>query len=304
MRNVILSRSTASDIESQVSKVLRGLGNPEPPLRLSDVRELLKLDRRYYSTTDDGFLRETISKLTVAGTQVLHRPGLLIEAVRKFDLRALYLPDRKRILLDKSQPDTKQRWNEAHEMGHSLLPWHADLMLGDHEQTVTPNCHAQIEAEANYAAGQLLFLQNQFLVAANDSSPNLNTVRSLKTSFGNTFTTTFWRFVESAHSNLPMIGLIGANPNFPKRGSKEPIRYVIESPAYRRMFESLSVDRLQIDIASYCRGSNAGPLGSAEIVIPDRNGRSHVFLFDSFGNTYDCLTLAVYQRPYRRIVGV
>ncbi|TJV22244.1 MAG: ImmA/IrrE family metallo-endopeptidase [Mesorhizobium sp.] len=304
MRNIILSRSTASDIESQVNKVLRGLGNPEPPLRLGDVRQLLKLDRRYYTTTDDGYLRETISKLMVAGTQVLQRPGLLLEAVRKFDLRALYLPDRKRILLDKSQPDAKQRWNEAHEMGHSLLPWHADLMLGDHEQTVTPSCHAQIEAEANYAAGQLLFLQNQFLVAANDSSPDLDTVRSLKASFGNTFTTTFWRFVESTHSNLPMIGLIGANPNFPKRGDEEPIRYVIESPAYRRMFESLSVDRLQIDIASYCRRSKGGPLGSTEIVILDRNGGSHVFLFDSFGNTYDCLTLAVYQRPHRRIVGL
>ncbi|RWB19931.1 MAG: ImmA/IrrE family metallo-endopeptidase [Mesorhizobium sp.] len=303
MRNIILSRGTASDIESQVNKVLRGLGNPEPPLRLQDVRDLLKLDRAYYSTTDDGFLREKISKLTIAGAQVLKRPGLLLEAVRKFDLRALYLPDCRRILLDRSQPDAKQRWNEAHEVGHSLLPWHADLMLGDHEQTVTPSCHAQIEAEANYAAGQLLFLQTRFLVAANDSSPDLDTVRSLKACFGNTFTTTFWRFVESAHSNLPMIGLIGANPNFPKRSGGEAVRYVIESPAYRKMFESLSVDHLQAGIASYCRPSKAGPLGSAEIVFSDRNGEAHVFLFESFSNTYDCLTLAVYQRPHRRVVG-
>lgn len=121
MRNIILSRATASDIENQVNKVLRGLGNPEPPLRLQDVRDLLKLDRAYYSTTDDGFLREKISKLTIAGAQVLKRPGLLLEAVRKFDLRALYLPDRRRILLDRSQPDAKQRWNEAHEVGHFCL---------------------------------------------------------------------------------------------------------------------------------------------------------------------------------------
>lgn len=47
MRNILLSRPTATDIESQVNKVLRGLGNPEPPLNLDDVRELLRLDRGY-----------------------------------------------------------------------------------------------------------------------------------------------------------------------------------------------------------------------------------------------------------------
>src|SRR6266704_5158962 len=102
---------------------------------------------------------EPVTPTRIAGVQILQRPMLLLDAVRKFDLRALYLPDRKRILLDQSQPDAKQRWNEAHEIGHSLLPWHADLMLGDHEQSLTPGCHAQVEAEANYTAGQLLFLQ-------------------------------------------------------------------------------------------------------------------------------------------------
>ncbi|MQW89120.1 ImmA/IrrE family metallo-endopeptidase [Sinorhizobium saheli] len=303
MRNIILSRSTASDIDSQVNKVLRGLGNPEPPLRLEDVRELLKLDRGYYSSTDDSFLRETISKLTVAGTQVLKRPGLLLEAVRKFDLRALYLPDRKRILLDQAQPDAKQRWNEAHEIGHSILPWHEDLMLGDHEQSLTPGCHAQIEAEANYAAGQLLFLQSRFRVAANDSTPRLDSIRALKGRFGNTYTTTFWRFIEDSHKDVPMIGLIGSHPRFPKEANGAIFRHVVESPAYRLMFDSLSLDRLRSEILTYCQYRKAGPLGSCEVSITDKRGERHVFLFESFSNTYDCLTLATYQRPHARVVG-
>jgi hypothetical protein len=44
--------------------------------RLDHVRELLKLDRAYYCTTDDGVLRETVSKLTIAGIQVLKRPKI------------------------------------------------------------------------------------------------------------------------------------------------------------------------------------------------------------------------------------
>jgi len=33
------------DIDAQVARVLRGLGNPEPPLDLDAVRELLRLAR-------------------------------------------------------------------------------------------------------------------------------------------------------------------------------------------------------------------------------------------------------------------
>ena len=46
------------------------------------VRELLKLDRGYYSTTDDSLLRETFSRMKVAGLQVLKRPTILRDAVR------------------------------------------------------------------------------------------------------------------------------------------------------------------------------------------------------------------------------
>ncbi|MFX9158128.1 hypothetical protein ABTN80_21265, partial [Acinetobacter baumannii] len=63
MKNIQLGTRTVADIDAQVVKVLRGLGNPEPPIDLAVVRDLLRLDRQYYSTTDDGLLRETVSKL-------------------------------------------------------------------------------------------------------------------------------------------------------------------------------------------------------------------------------------------------
>ena len=100
--NRVLSEKTARDIDQRVARVLRGLGNPEPPLRLEDVRELLDLDREFYTADDPGVIREAINRIRVAGTQVSKRPTLLYDAIKKFSLRALYLPDRKRILLDGS----------------------------------------------------------------------------------------------------------------------------------------------------------------------------------------------------------
>mgnify|MGYP001427504755 FL=1 len=151
--NRLLLPKTMQDIDGRVERVIRGLGNPEPPLELAQARELLKLDLAFYTADDPGIAREVISRMRIATLQVFQRPTLLFDAIKKFSLKALYVPDRKRILLDGSLPLLKHRWNEAHEIGHSLIPWHDDAMLGDNAHTLSRDCHEQVEAEANFAAG-------------------------------------------------------------------------------------------------------------------------------------------------------
>lgn len=51
-------------------------------------------------------------------------------------------------------------------------------------------------------------------------------------------------------------------------------------------------------VNSTCRQLIHEPLGSGEIMLADKNGDPHVFLHETFCNTYDCLTLTVYQRPH------
>src|SRR5476651_1497470 len=128
---IVLQPRVRQDIQARTDKILRELGNPEPPLNLDDVRALLQLDRDYFTGDSDGLLQATVSKLKRGGLQILQRPMLLIDAVKKFDLRALYLPDRRRIMIDDSIPKPKHRWLEAHVIGHDLLPWHHDMLLGD-----------------------------------------------------------------------------------------------------------------------------------------------------------------------------
>ena len=82
-RNRILSAKTVGDIDARVERVLRGLGHPEPPLRLEDVRELLKLDRMFYTVDDPTMIREMTSRIRIAGIQVFERPMLIIDAIRK-----------------------------------------------------------------------------------------------------------------------------------------------------------------------------------------------------------------------------
>ena len=75
MKNILIREVTAKDIDNQVGKVIRDLGNPAPPLNLDEVRDVLRLDREYYSSSEYGLLREVAHRLRIAGKQVLARPA-------------------------------------------------------------------------------------------------------------------------------------------------------------------------------------------------------------------------------------
>lgn len=307
-KNYLLPPKTAQDIDQRVERVLRGLGNPEPPLRLDDVRQLLKLDRAFYTADDPSLAREAISRIRIATIQVYQRPTLIIDAIRKFSLKALYLPDRRRILLDGSLPAKKHRWNEAHEIGHSLIPWHEDMMLGDNAHTVSADCHEQVEAEANFAAARLLFLRERFMAESRSLEITIASIQQLHATFGNTLSTTLYRFIEFAGSERPIVGLITGHPHVTRRGASydpvKPCRHFIQSPAFAARFARMSEVALFEAVVGYCGSQSGGPLGAAELILIDDNGDQHRFIFETFFNRYDALTLGVYLRPEARVLAV
>ncbi|MDI1227627.1 MAG: ImmA/IrrE family metallo-endopeptidase [bacterium] len=300
-KNRILSQRTEQDIDQRIERVIKGLGNPEPPLKLDDVRALLKLDRGFYTADDPGLASEVINRIRVATIQVYHRPTLIIDVIKKLSLKALYLPDRKRILLDSNLPEKKHRWNEAHEIGHSLIPWHDDMMLGDNDQTLSRDCHEQVEAEANYAAGRLLFLRERFMQEAKDMPPSMDSVRNLHKRFGNTISTTLYRFVESRGARLPMLGLISRHPHRVSN-STETIKHFIRSPIFAENFSHIDELEIYRGVASYCGSQSGGLLGSDELTLKDDNGDEHIFYFETFYNRYDALTIGIYIKPVKRLI--
>ena len=293
------------DILARTRKILRDLGEPEPPLRLDLVRELLKLDLAYYSTERDGLLASTVSKMKRAGKQLLKRPGLLSYAIQKFSLRALYFPDQKRVLIDDSIPKPKHRWLEAHEIGHDILPWHHDMMMGDDDSTVTASTHDKIEAEANFAAGSLLFLGERFREECRSHDiPTIAKAQKFKKTYGNSLTTTFWRMIENAGEDRPMLGFVGFHPRSAEAYTSTAFRHLILSPAFCRSFPEPDVMRIGDDIRAYCGWQKKGPLGGNMVILRDREGARHEFTFETFFNGYDALTLAVWIKNAPTIVAL
>ena len=292
LHNHFLEWRTVRDIDRQVSKVLDDLGDPEPPLRLEVVRELLCLDLDYYSASDSGILQETVHRLKMAGKQIITRPSRLIDVLKKCDLRALWMPDRKRILIDSALPSPRQRWAEAHEIGHSVIPWHEAVMHGDKERTLSYACHQRIEAEANFAAGRLLFMQEEFSERLRSKPITFDSVHRLRRAFGNSMTSTLWRTVETADS--PVLGMVSQHP---RKALPTPraIRYFIRSRAFEDRFGNVTGHRVLCALHGLCYG-NRGPIGHGEAVLPDVNGQKHVFFLETFYNHHDALTLGVHRR--------
>lgn len=297
MKNNPIDPLAAQDIRDQVDKILRGLSNPEPPLNLSDVRELLRLDLQFYSSTNTGPLREHLSRLKVGAKQVVRRPTLILDVVRRSGLKALWLPDRKRILIDQDLADLKKRHAEAHEITHSITPHHSAFFFGDNRETLRTSCHEKLEAEANFGSGQLLFLRKCFAEEAHDMPRTIATVRQLSKTFGNTITMTLWRLVEEAHADEPIFGVVSPHPKNPGDDfdAAAPCRYFIESPAFRRQFGTVTEVSAFKAIQGYASRARGGPLGAGDVVFHDCSGKRHCFHMETFFNGYEALTLGTYR---------
>jgi hypothetical protein len=85
---------------------------------LDAVFELLASDRQYYTTSEDGVVRETISHVRVGAKLVFKDPIRILDAIRKLHLQALYVPKQRRLLIDKSSHAMKKRWNGTHAVVH------------------------------------------------------------------------------------------------------------------------------------------------------------------------------------------
>ena len=306
MKSIKIGEFERRDIDKQVEKVLKGLGNPEPPIRLEEIRDLLKLDRQYYSATDDSALREFVSKVKIGAKQLFMRPTLLLEVVAKANLSALWLPDRKRILIDQSLPQLKHRWAETHEIAHSITEWHKLYLHGDSTKELNQTCNETLEAEANYGAGQLLFLRDRFVLEAQCVSKTIESIRILSKNFGNTITSTLWRYVEQVGTTLPMAGLVTPHPHrLPgDHDHKNPCKYFIPSPAFRTRFGTVGETEVFSKLLDYCSNAGGGALGSDEVTLIDDNGELHIFHFETFFNRYEALTLAYYVRKHAIIVNI
>lgn len=284
-----------ADINELVSRMLRDLGNPEPPLSLDVVRHLQKLDLTYYSKTDLNLLDEMAHRAKMAGSTLMSSARRMIEVVEKFNLRGLLMlkQDEKKIFIDNDVVQLKRRFIIAHEILHDLLPWHRSLLLGDNESTLSPSCHQLMEAEANYGARRLIFLGDRFQREAKDLELSWKSIQAVRERYGNTLTTALWQMVCERYPDHPVFGLISRHPLHPEIGGRvdgSAVSHMMRSKGFQIRFSKVvSADAYRL-VRTYISGRKKGPIGSGICRMVDSNGETCEFEMSSFSNGYDVLT--------------
>jgi hypothetical protein len=286
-----VAAGTTQEIDRHVDRLLADLRGLPPPLPLDAVRELLRIDLNYYSTDSTSALGTMVHRIRIAKRQLEMRPRLLLDVVRKLDLRALWLPDQRRILIDADLPKPKQRWASGHEIIHSILPWHDTFVHGDREGTLAHDCHEAIEAEANYGTSRLLFMGKTFAERAPDLASTFDGIHQLSKTFGNSLTSTLWRCVVTSPN--VMLGVVSESP-FAVTDQPGRIRHIFCSPSYQERFGEPEVSQWQARVTSTVVRRSGGPCGEREHVVYCSRGEPHRFIAACFNTQHAILTTVRY----------
>ena len=296
------------DIRAQVDRILRDLGNPEPPLHLPDVRALLKIDLEYYRSSDPGLITELTHRFKVFARKSIPDLGKhLLSALSKSRLCAFWVPASSRILVDADVPEPKHRWLEAHEISHSTTPWHREFLLGDNLQTLDPACHASLEAEANYGAGRLLFLQDRLAAEARDLVLSFDSIKLLAKRYHNSIISTFWRAVEDRDPHQPVLGMVSVHPlhaDIGQHDGPDPWRYYIRSAAFRAQFPAVQPEDVFGLVTRYASNRRTGPVFTATHSLRNARGEEWEFQFYAFSTTHALLTLGFPLQRQRAVASI
>lgn len=295
----------AKDIREAVQRLLRDLGNPEPPLNLDHVRKLQNLDLTYYSKTDINILDEIAHKFMLGKGIIASKARNMLEVINKVGLKALIVPDQRRIFIDNEVVDKKKRFVQAHEISHDLIEWHRTLLLGDNDESLSLMCHQEIEAEANYGARHLLFMGERFQTESRDYDLKWENLQKLSGIYGNSITTTIWQTVHTSDQAFPMFGAIGCHPYYPEIGSRDNgsnIAHFIRSDSFCDRFPNIAPHTIFSAMRSYMKRNKRGPLGEGICIFNDVNGDPYEFRVSSFCNTYDVLTFGRMVRAQPKII--
>ncbi len=167
------------------------------------------------------------------------------------------------------------------------------LVHGDQQSTLTQTCREQVEAEANYAAGRLLFLQDRFVEEVRCSDTCFKNIQKLNKTYGNTLTATLWRTVEALQ--VPAFGLVSIHPQARVEVGNQAVRRFVKSNQFFERFPHVTPGELFNELGKFCFGRR-GPIGSGSVLIEDANMDNCVFTVESFYNGYDALTLGIFHK--------
>lgn len=281
-----MDEGTRKEIEKVAVRTLRDAGLYEPPVDIEALLAYLSLNREFFDIQNPTFLDSAKHRVRVHGQK-------LSSLLRKIKLVALLFDDEDRIIVDSGLPELKREFPSFHEATHRILPWHRTYFHGDTAQTVDPDWHEQLEAEANFGASTMMFCGQKFTEHANDCLPCWDTIKLLRKTYKKNYVPTLRRFVE--HGPDRAMAMLVSAPLWKEKPADQPERWrhYVPSPQFMAQFGSVTAAELLRLVDENTRQRTGGIVGEFEAFIDDDNGNRRVFKGEAFYNRYYLQTLFV-----------
>jgi len=278
--------ATKKEIEKICWTTLRDAGITCPPVTAAVLLDHLRLHRDFYDLQNPGFLDRAKHKIRVHGRK-------LVELIQKVKLMAVLFYDEDRIVVDAALPAIKRDFPSFHEATHRICHWHKPYFYGDTAQTLDPDWHEQLEAEANYGASTMMFCGPVFKREALDSSRDWSSIASLKERYGKSFAITVRQYVEHTHDH-PMVMLV-STPLWKEKPSGQPERWrhFVRSPRFCSEFGKVCAHDLLAAVDTNVPQRYVSSVTAFLYCLTDANGIRHEFQAETFDNSYYLITLFV-----------
>lgn len=186
----------------------------------------------------------------------------------------------------------RQRFTEAHEISHLMIPWHEAAYRLDDERQLFFDTEDELEAEANAAAAHLLFQGRRYHERAAALPVSIQAPIDLAVQHDASIHSSIRYFVEQ-HELPVAVLIVGRYTQF---DGTLPIWQSFESDTflaqYGRLTDHVPSSGLPVDDPEYVLGRLA--LASFEttspaaenVMLQDVDGHNHKFLAESFFNTF------------------
>jgi Zn-dependent peptidase ImmA (M78 family) len=136
-------------------------------------------------------------------------PKRFRDVVRKLkgNVLGLLAIDKREYFIDRSLPLPRQRFTEAHEIGHDALPWHEGAFWADDDTTLDRDTKDVLESEANQFSAELLFGAGRFTKHADSYAPGLDVALLLANEYGVSAHAALRKYVEDSEHAVAVIAL-------------------------------------------------------------------------------------------------
>lgn len=203
-------------------------------------------------------------------------------------LGALWFKERV-VFVDRSLPEPRQLFTDAHEASHVMCEWHEPTLELDNEDTLFREVRRQVDQEANFGAAQLIFQGASFHRRALREQVSLRTPLALARDYGASLHAAVHYYAEE-HPDCVALLVSG---RYPLSGGSLPIWKSVSSARFQKRFGSvhellpgrtlsIAEDGVLAEILVASRTAVDPP--DKLVAIPDRDGTKVAFVAEAFFN--------------------